>query len=81
MQKLLVKGRRGLQRRLFLLYPPKRNRKLQASIDLVRSNQFHSPLPVKELPPNPKGTNEFYNVQKPHINSSGANADPHNTMV
>ena len=54
MQKLLLKRHREPQRRLFLLYPQHRNGKLQASVDLARSKQSHSPLPVEELPINTK---------------------------
>ena len=82
MQKLLLKRHRAPQRRVLLLYPQKPNRKLQASIDLARSKHLlHSPLPVKGLPPNPKGSTEFQHVQKSHINSFGTDTDPHNTMV
>ena len=32
---------------------PKRNRKLQAGLDLARSKQLYSPLPVKRAPSQP----------------------------
>jgi hypothetical protein len=75
MQKLLHKSYRGPWRRLFLLCPPKRNRKLQAGADFARSKQFHSPLSAKGLPPNPKSANAFQDEQNSKTSSSGADAD------
>ena len=72
---LLLKSRRRLQRPLFLLSPQKRNRKLQAGIDLARSKQLCSPLPAKGLPPNPKIANASQEEQGSQTNSPGPDAD------
>jgi len=72
---LLPKSRRRPQRRLSLLSPQKRNRKLQAGIDPATSKQLHSPLPVKGLPPNPKPANASQDEQNSQTNSSAPDAD------
>ncbi len=61
--KLLLNRHGGLQRRLFLLYPQKRNRTPKAGGDLSCS----SPLSVSERAPSLfKGANEFQDMQKTH---------------
>src|SRR5258706_2567146 len=75
MQSRLVTSHRGLQKRLFLLSPQRRNRKLQACFDLARSKQLHSPLPAKGAPPNPKSANASQDEQNSQANSSGADSE------
>ena len=75
MQKSILRSHRGLQGRLFLSSPQKRNRKLQTCIDLVRPKQLHSPLPAKGLPPDPKSANAFQGEQNSQTNPSGPDAE------